>query len=316
MKYLFTFIFCCCSYFTFAEGISVKGVVTDMDSKEPIREASLLVKFFPGYEFSDLTDSLGQYSIITTAIIPEGYYNVEIEAKGYYKLNGFIHVTKENTFNFSLKRKETKTLTPIVKLDSIKSEPEKVAVLEGYATNNLVFLLDISASMNTPDRMPLLKESMKYLVNELRPTDRVTILTFSNFTKEIMPSTPALDKNAINTTIDNLAFGSTTNGSTALDAAYKSAIKSFIQNGNNRIVLASDGMFTSGEKEYKKLQQAIEAGYKKGISLSIFCFGKTTDYVKTKLENMTNSGRGNFANITTLDEGKQHMMDEAKAVKE
>ena len=106
--------------------------------------------------------------------------------------------------------------------------------------------------MNQPDRMPLLKESMKYLVNELRPTDRVAILTFSSYTKEVLSSTPALQKELIFNTIDRLTYGSTTNGGTALDMAYKAASKSFIQKGNNRIVLASDGMFTSGEKEYKK----------------------------------------------------------------
>ena len=315
MKYFFTLLISLFALNIFAEGMHIKGVIADMDSKMPIKEANVSIRFFAGFEFSDLTDSLGQYEITTTAIVPDGYYGIEVEANGYFKLNGFVHVTKNCSFNFSLKQKNPNPLTPIIYQDTTQQKPVKFSPLEGYATNNLVFLIDVSSSMNQPDRMPLLKESMKYLVNELRPTDRVAILTFSSYTKEVLSSTPVLQKELIFNTIDRLTYGSTTNGGTALDMAYKAASKSFIQKGNNRIVLASDGMFTSGEKEYKKMQQTIESGKEKGISLSIFCFGKNTDYVKSKLEKLTHAGSGNYANITTIDESKLHMLEEAKAVK-
>jgi Ca-activated chloride channel family protein len=188
--------------------------------------------------------------------------------------------------------------------------------LDGYATNNLVFLIDISSSMNSPEKMPLLKESMKYLVSELRETDRVAILTFSKYVKEVLPSTAAANKNSIYKIIDELTFGSTSQGGAALEVAYKAASKNFVQKGNNRIVLASDGVFTSGESDYKKMQQLIESGLDKNISLSIFCFGKNTEYVKIKLKKLTSAGNGNFATITTIEEAKQRMMEEAKAVKE
>lgn len=313
MKHLYTFIICLCCVSVFAEGMHIKGVIKDMDTQQPVSGAFILITFFKGVEFSDVTDSLGQYDITTNALFPEGYYPVEIEAKNYYKPNGFVHVTKDCFFNFGLKNKAPKTVAaaaPVV----LNPEPVK-PVLEGYATNNLVFLIDISSSMNTADKMPLLKESMKYLVNELRPTDRVAILTFSNFVKEVLPSTAATDKVLITKTIDGLTFGSTSQGGAALDVAYKTALKNFVQKGNNRIVLASDGIFTSGEKDYKKMQQVIESGLDKNITLSVFCFGKNTEYVNTKLKKLTATGNGNFATITSLEEGKQHMLEEAKAVK-
>lgn len=315
MKQLYTFILCLFSIITFAEGMHISGVITDMDTQKPVSDAFILVRFYEGFEFSSRTDSSGHYDIRTTAIVPDGYYGVEIEAKNYYQPNGFVHVTKECFFNFSLK---SKLPQPIVQLaakpDSVKPIIPK-PVLEGYATNNLVFLIDISSSMNAPEKMPLLKESMKYLVNELRSTDRVAILTFSNTVKEVLASTSAENKELISKTIDGLTFGSTSQGGAALDVAYKTAQKNFVQKGNNRIVLASDGLFTSGEKDYKKMQQTIETGLGNNITLSIFCFGKNTEYVNAKLKKLTAAGNGDFATIINIEEGKQHMIEEAKAVK-
>ncbi|MCC6584908.1 MAG: VWA domain-containing protein [Chitinophagales bacterium] len=313
MKLLYTFIICLCCVSVFAEGMHIKGVIKDMDTQQPVSGAFILITFYKGIEFSDVTDSLGQYDITTKTLFPVGYYSVEIEAKNYNTRSGFAKILKESFLDFTIKNKDPKVVTAAAPL-ILKPEPVK-PVLEGYATNNLVFLIDISSSMNTAEKMPLLKESLKYLVNELRPTDIVAILTFSNFVKEVLPSTAATDKALITKTIDGLTFGSTSQGGSALDVAYKTALKNFVQKGNNRIVLASDGIFTSGEKDYKKMQQVIESGADKNITLSVFCFGKNTEYVKTKLKKLTATGNGNFAIITSLEEGKQHMLEEAKAVK-
>ena len=317
MKKVYTFILCLMSAGTFAAGMHISGVVTDMDTKKPVGGAFVLIVFYEGYNFSATTDSLGHYDIRTNALVPDGFYSIEIEAKNYYKPNGFIKITKDCIHNWYLK---SKIPQPILALaDTVKITPSapmpSKPILEGYATNNLVFLIDISSSMNAPEKMPLLKESMKYLVHELRTTDKVAILTFSNTVKEVLPSTAASDKALIDKVIDGLAFGSTSQGVSALDVAYKTAVKNFVQKGNNRIVLASDGVFTSGEKDYKKMQQTIESGLDKNITLSIFCFGKNTEYVNTKLKKLSASGNGNFAAVTTIEEAKQYMLEEAKAVK-
>lgn len=312
MKQLYTLIFGLFSLSVSAEGMHISGIIKDMDTQEPVSDAYVLITFFEGYQFSGITDSSGKYNITTSAVVPDGDYHIEIEAKGYCKPNGFIRITKDCIHNWTLTRKNSKPIEqPVV----VKSVEVVMPVLEGYATNNLVFLIDISSSMNSPEKMPLLKESMKYLVNELRTTDKVAILTFSKTVKEVLPSTLVSDKDAINKVIDGLVFGSTSQGGAALDVGYKTALKNFIQKGNNRIVLASDGLFTSGEKDYAKMQQVIESGLDKNISLSVFCFGKTTEYVNTKLKKLTAIGNGNYAVISTIDEGKQHMLEEAKVVK-
>jgi Mg-chelatase subunit ChlD len=298
MKLLYTLIFSFFSLLAFADGMHITGIIRDMDTKEPVKSANITLSISDGYEFSVVTDSSGAYNILTTAVVPDGYYTIKVASKNYYELNGFIFVKKECQRDFSIKAKEM---------------PKPV--LEGFATNNLVFLIDVSASMNADDKMPLLKDALTYLVGELRPTDRIAILTFSSTVKEILPSTAASDNEKIRKTIEALTFGSTTEGSAALDKAYKTALSNFVSNGNNRIILASDGLFTSGDKEYKRMLQSIAAGRSKNISLSIFCFGKNTEYVFTKLRALSQTGNGNFASILNTDEGKQLMIEEAKAVK-
>lgn len=298
MKQLYTLIFSFFTLLAFADGMHVTGIIRDMDTKAPVRNANITLTISEGFDFSVETDSSGAYTILTTAVVPDGYYTIKVASKNYYELNGFIYVRKECQRDFSIKAKEI---------------PKPV--LEGYATNNLVFLIDVSASMNADDKMPLLKDALAYLVSELRPTDRIAILTFSNTVKEILPSTPASENAKIRKTIEELTFGSTTEGSAALDKAYKTARSNFVSNGNNRIILASDGLFTSGEKEYKRMLQAITVGRSQNISLSIFCFGKNTEYVFTKLRALSQTGNGNFASILSTDEGKELMIEEAKAVK-
>jgi Mg-chelatase subunit ChlD len=317
MKKFYTLLFTFLSVLSFAGGMHIRGFIKDMDTKQPVANAFVSITFYKGVVFSDVTDSIGQYDIETTVAVPEADYDIFIHAQGYYDPSGFIHVTKDCFRDFTIKKKPViDTVIPIVKAEElvvVKTETIKPA-LEGFATNNLVFLIDISSSMNAPERLPLLKESLRYLVNELRTTDNVAILTFSNVVKEVLPSTAASNKELILKTIDELTFGSTSQGGAALNIAYKTATKNFIPNGNNRIVLASDGLFTSGEKDYKKMQETIQNGLAKNITVSIFCFGKNTEYVNGKLRTLAQTGKGNFANILNIDDAKLHMLEEAKAV--
>ena len=92
-------------------------------------------------------------------------------------------------------------------------------------------------------------------------------------------------------------------------------MKNFITNGNNRIILATDGLFTSGEKEYKKMEKYIRQGAQKNIALSMFLFGKNTDYVTAKLKELAKNGNGNFAQILNMQDAMERMLEEAKAVK-
>jgi Mg-chelatase subunit ChlD len=310
MKQFYTLLFSLLTFFSLAAGMRARGVIRDMDTNAPVKDAVVTITFDTGYDLSDTTDASGQYEISTPLQLREGDYGIRISARNYYSVYGFIKIKQDSYNEHKMKKQSVKDTLPVV----IKSETVK-PVLEGYANNNLVFLIDISSSMNAPEKLPLLKESLKYLVEQLRPSDKIAILTFSNYAKEVLPSTRVADKVLIQKTIDGLTFGSTSQGGAALGAAYKTAINNFVQKGNNRIILASDGIFTSGEKDYQKMQEQIEQGLDKNIVLSVFCYGKNTPYVTGKLKKLTSSGHGNFATITSLEDGKMYMIEEAKAVK-
>lgn len=312
MQFIYTLIFSLLITTTaFSEGMKISGTIKDEDSRQNIQNAIITISFYTGVDYTATTDSLGNYVIKTNVVVPEGDYTIQISADNYYTLNGFIHVTNNAHFSFRLKQKNP----VVIKKERIVADTI-IPILQGYATNNLVFLIDVSSSMNTPERMPLLKASLKYLVDELRSTDKITLLAFSKGVEEILSPTFVIDKTAIHKKIDNLAFGSTTEGDIALKVAYKTALKNYIEKGNNRIILASDGLITSGKKDYQKIQETIEDGLKKDITLSIFCFGKPTDYVQSKLQTLAKAGNGNTATILNLEDGKFRMIEEAKAVKE
>lgn len=312
MQFIYTLIFSLLITTTaFSEGMKISGTIKDEDSRQNIQNAIITISFYTGVDYTATTDSLGNYVIKTNVVVPEGDYTIQISADNYYTLNGFIHVTNNAHFSFRLKQKNP----VVIKKERIVADTI-IPILQGYATNNLVFLIDVSSSMNTPERMPLLKASLKYLVDELRSTDKITLLAFSKGVEEILSPTFVIDKTAIHKKIDNLAFGSTTEGDIALKVAYKTALKNYIEKGNNRIILASDGLITSGKKDYQKIQETIEDGLKKDITLSIFCFGKPTDYVQSKLQTLAKAGNGNTATILNLEDGKLRMIEEAKAVKE
>lgn len=311
MRFIFTIIFSLLITTAFSEGMKISGTIKDEDSKQNIQNAIITISFYTGVDYTATTDSLGNYVIKTNVVVPEGDYTIQISADNYYTLNGFIHVTNNAHFSFRLKQKNPVIIKKeLVVTDTIKP------ILEGYATNNLVFLIDVSSSMNIPERMPILKSSLKYLVDELRSTDKITLLAFSKGVEEILSPTFVIDKKSIHKKIDDLAFGSTTEGDIALKVAYKTALKNYIEKGNNRIILASDGLISSGKKDYQKIQETIEDGLKKDITLSIFCFGKPTDYVQSKLQSLAKAGNGNTATILNIEDGKQRMIEEAKAVKE
>lgn len=291
------------------DALIVKGYVKDIDTKQPIVGAVVTITFGQNNDIFDITDSSGFYEINSLAMMPEEDYQLRIKSKNCYDLNGFVKVNKESFRNFTLKQK------PKLDTDIVILKEEKKPILEGFATNNLVFLIDVSSSMNAAEKFPVLKTALKYLVNQFRSTDKVAILTFSSGVREVLPSTVVTNKAAILKIIDDLSFENTTQGGAAIDYAYKTALNNFVAKGNNRIILATDGLFTSGEKDYKKMEKHIEQGAQKNVALSMFLFGKNTDYVTSKLKELAKKGNGNFAQVLHLEDAMEKMLEEAKAVK-
>lgn len=305
------------NYVIAADGLVIRGYIKDTDKKTPIEGAVVTITFGENDVLFDITDSIGFYEIKTRTLLPENDFPINIKHLNFYELSGFVRINKLSIRDYNLKQKKKvlkDTILPFKKPEIPKPEINQTN-LEGFATNNLVFLIDVSSSMNAPEKFPVLKQSLKYLVEQFRPTDRIAILTFSSGVREVLPSTPAENKAIILKTIDDLRFESSSQGGAAINYGYKTVLKNYIANGNNRIILATDGLFTSGEKDYKKMEKTIEQGTEKNIVLSMFLFGKNTDYVISKLATLAKKGNGNFSTILSLEDGKASLLEEAKAVK-
>ena len=182
--------------------------------------------------------------------------------------------------------------------------------LDGAAPNNLIFLLDVSASMNKPDRLPLLQAAMKQLLKKMRPYDRIAIITYSGRAKVALPSTAIEDVRKIERAIDNLKSNGETNAYDGLKMAYDVLSENFIKNGNNRILLATDGYFTINNNFTKLIED--QAFLEK--RLSVFYFGDNELRFKPVLENLSKLGKGNYIHVKA-ENVEEVLINEAKAVK-
>jgi len=170
--------------------------------------------------------------------------------------------------------------------------------------SNLVFLIDVSGSMYPENKLPLLKQAFKYLVDQLRPVDRVAIVVYAGAAGLVLESTPGSDKPKINAALDMLQAGGSTAGGAGIQLAYKVAKENYIHGGNNRVILASDGDFNVGTSSSSELVRLIEDKRKDGIFLTILGFGMG-NYKDGRMEQLSNAGNGNYAYIDNILEAKK-----------
>ena len=176
--------------------------------------------------------------------------------------------------------------------------------------SNLVFLIDVSGSMAGPNRLPLVKESMKMLVDKLNRSDRVAIVTYANDTRLLLPSTRGDQKTTLRNVIDGLRADGGTYGSAAIQMAYQIAQENFIRGGVNRVILATDGDFNIGITNRGDLTRLIEERAKSGIFLSALGFGMD-NYKDATLELLANTGRGNYAYIDNINEARKVLVEQS-----
>jgi Mg-chelatase subunit ChlD len=181
--------------------------------------------------------------------------------------------------------------------------------MEGYATNNMVLLLDVSGSMNSAEKLPLLKASVLDLLLMMRSEDEVSIISFSEKPKAVLTATSFKEETKIKKAINDLKSSGKTDGNAGLKLAYKVADENYIRGGNNRIILATDGEFALSDET----RQLIEKFSKEDIFLSIFNFGKGAGASKT-LERLAQLGKGNYQYISKENVELQ-LIREAKAKK-
>ena len=177
---------------------------------------------------------------------------------------------------------------------------------------NLVFLVDVSGSMDEPDKLPLVQQSLHLLTDRLTAADRIALVVYAGNSGLVLPSTSGADKATIHAAIGRLSAGGSTNGGEGIELAYKVARAQFVPDGVNRVILATDGDFNVGETSEDELVRLIERERKSGVYLTVLGVGEG-DYQDATMEALADHGNGNFAYLDSIDEAKKVLVREMDA---
>lgn len=175
--------------------------------------------------------------------------------------------------------------------------------------SNLVFLIDVSGSMSSANKLPLLKASFKLLVNQLREQDHVAIVVYAGAAGLVLPPTSGSCKQQIIDALDNLEAGGSTAGGAGIQLAYKVAKENFRSEGNNRVIIATDGDFNIGESSNGSMERLIEEKRKDGVFLTVLGYGMG-NYKDSKMEILADKGNGNYAYIDNILEAQKVLVNE------
>ncbi len=185
----------------------------------------------------------------------------------------------------------------------------KVIAPEDLPPRNLVFLVDVSGSMDSYDKLPLVERSLAQLVQTLRAEDRISLVVYAGAAGVVLPPTPGNEKATILAALERLEAGGGTNGAEGIEAAYAQAHAAFIKDGVNRVILASDGDFNVGVSSHEELVEMIESQRKSGIELSVLGYGM--GHRDHTMEQLADKGNGNYAYIDGIEEAHKVLVEEA-----
>jgi Ca-activated chloride channel homolog len=194
------------------------------------------------------------------------------------------------------------------RLVSIGLQGKKIPTAD-LPPSNLTFLIDVSGSMESEDKLPLVKSSMKLLVDQLREQDKVSIVVYAGNAGLVLAPTSGTDKMKIKQAIENLQAGGSTAGGQGIKLAYATAKSNFVKQGNNRVILCTDGDFNVGVSSDDELERLIEEERKTGIFLTVLGFG-TGNYQDAKMQKLADKGNGNHAYIDNQNEAKKVLVSE------
>lgn len=194
------------------------------------------------------------------------------------------------------------------KLVLIGLQGKKIPI-ESLPASNITFLIDVSGSMQGPNRLGLVKASMKLLVDQLRQQDKVSIVVYAGAAGLVLAPTSGADKNKIKEALDKLEAGGSTAGGAGLKLAYKTARENFVKNGNNRVILCTDGDFNVGESSDDAMERLIEEERKSGVFLTVLGYGMG-NYQDSKMQKLADKGNGNHAYIDGMSEAKKVLVNE------
>ncbi len=180
---------------------------------------------------------------------------------------------------------------------------------ENLPPSNLVFLIDVSGSMSMDNKLPLVKASLKMLVDQLRPQDRVGIVVYAGAAGVVLEPTTGMDKSKIIEALDKLEAGGSTAGGAGIRMAYQLARKNFVREGNNRVILCTDGDFNVGESSDAAMEKLIEQERESGVFLTVLGYGMG-NYKDNKMQKLANKGNGNHAYVDGISEARKVLVTE------
>lgn len=187
----------------------------------------------------------------------------------------------------------------------------KIIPTDNLPASNLVFLIDVSGSMNQMNKLPLVKESLKVLISQLRDEDKISIVVYAGAAGLVLAPTSGSQKQLIIDALDRLQSGGSTAGGAGIQLAYQTATENFIKGGNNRVILATDGDFNVGASSDSAMQALIEDKRKSGVFLTCLGYGMG-NYKDSKLETLADKGNGNYAYIDNIQEANRFLGKEFK----
>lgn len=280
-------------------------------TKAPIDDAELVFRNFNGETIKTHSEKQGK----VTEEIPIGQYDISIQKKGFEPLQTTLYINKSKPLLYF----ELMPLRPsndIVEKDNSapSSEPIKYdskALGAGFSANNLCFLIDVSLSMKQYRRMDKLKKAMDTLIQELRKIDYVSIISYNNATKILTTSVEGTLKDSLQSVIAKLTPKGLTNGVKGLQKAYELTENRFIVNGNNQILLATDGEFTGKGQSEKDIKNLIKQYADKGIKMSVFDFGKEVD-ASARLERIAAFAGGSYVHFESNSTDYSLIINEIK----
>ena len=288
------------------------------------------------HEYDDFNtegyDHISENKFLKVSDNPLSTFSIDVDAASYSNVRRFLNqgqlppagaVRIEEMINyFTYEYPQPKTDQPFSINTEISDAPwnkdHKLVLIglqgkkiptENLPASNLVFLIDVSGSMQGPNRLPLVKSSMKMLVDQLREQDKVSIVVYAGAAGLVLKPTDGNEKTTIKDAIDNLEAGGSTAGGAGIKLAYKTANEYFVKGGNNRVILCTDGDFNIGESSDDAMERLIENERKSGVFLTVLGYGMG-NYKDNKMQKLADKGNGNHAYIDGITEAKKVLVNE------
>ncbi len=326
-----------------AKKMSVTGSATSLYGRVPgvqvnVSDGDMNSYFFkPGEGSKDDFDREGYDKIVENKFLkatdnPLSTFSIDVDAASYSNIRRFLNQGQlppagavrieemVNYFKYEYPQPEKKDpFTVNTEISDAPWNPNHKLVLIGLQgrqiptdnlpASNLVFLIDVSGSMDEPNKLPLVKASMKLLVDQLREEDKVAMVVYAGAAGLVLPPTSGYEKTKIKDAIDRLDAGGSTAGGAGIKLAYKTARENFVKGGNNRVILCTDGDFNVGESSDDAMERLIEQERKSGVFLTVLGYGMG-NYQDAKMQKLADKGNGNHAYIDGLTEAKKVLVNE------